>query len=500
MSTQACSTRQSERHDWRRRVRGHSVPDEPEVRPRYPRWLVRGAVERRRFDDPEVPSLMARGEPIVLTGGCPLISELVDRWDFEYLASVLGPQRCMPVHHASADSNVFTRHYGCGMGKGAVVAMSFAEFAQKADVHLTGDATSRAAYYLQCPLVWQEEGGHRKAPFGPLMEDDMSRRVGWSWLRSASEAAGEVPFDTCQLWAGHGGGVTPTHFDMRANFLCQLRGRKQLLLLPPSESFKLYPFPSGHPMDNFAMADLGAPDTARFPALALARGLETTLAPGEVLWLPRCWWHFVHQLEPRAQNLSLNFWTGPHHREEWTRLVQRETTTPDASAAPSSELGDPPTLPASVDPQAAVDAMLEDGRTALICLQAYRVIESAAKSVCGGDAAKAGEFLTALGCGADARWPDAAPSRKLARKLRSELAALLGGSAPRVRAALLLYAMTRDGRLHPGLAPPLGVDGMVVSSDGHGASTTPPEELERVLASFVSAGAATAVKAVAASD
>lgn len=372
------------------------------------------------------------------------------------------------------------------MGKGAVVAMSFAEFAQKADAHLSGGAagaTSRAAYYLQCPLVWQEDSGpnrvHRQAPFGPMMEDDMRRRVGWSWLQSASEAAGEVPFDTCQLWAGHGGGVTPTHFDMRANFLCQVRGRKQLLLLPPSESFKLYPFPSGHPMDNFAMADLGAPDTARFPALVSARGLETTLEPGEVLWLPRCWWHFVHQLEPRVQNLSINFWTGPHHREEWTRLVKQELPP----TAPSCELGDPPALPASVELlQEAVDNMLQDKRAALICLQAYRVIECAAKSVCGGDAAKGGEFLTALGCGADARWPPDSPSRRLARKLRSELAGLLDGST--LRAALLLYAMTRDGRLHPGLAPPLGVDGMVVSSDGHGAGTTPPDELERVLASF----------------
>ena len=45
-----------------------------------------------------------------------------------------------------------------------------------------------------------------------------------------------------------------------------------------------------------------------------------------------------------------------------------------------------------------------------------------------------------------------------------------------------LVAMTRDGRLHPGLAPEVG--GAIVSSEGKhdGFKVTPPQEMERILA------------------
>jgi hypothetical protein len=169
----------------------------------------------------------------------------------------------------------------------------------------------------------------------------------------------EFPFRTCQMWAGHGGSCTPCHYDSLCNFLsqashppppprqrrapaggscgrptgrrrgqrlpaaaepfrsdpialarAQVEGRKHVLLFPPSQTYNLYPHPVAHQMDNFTIADPEAPDTERFPALARARALETTLTPGEVLWLPRFWWHLVRQLDAGKPNLSLNFWVG----------------------------------------------------------------------------------------------------------------------------------------------------------------------------------------------
>ena len=51
-------------------------------------------------------------------------------------------------------------------------------------------------------------------------------------------------------------------------------------------------------------------DVDRLPSLARARGLETTLVPGEVLWLPSFYWHFVRQLDEGQPNLSVNTWCG----------------------------------------------------------------------------------------------------------------------------------------------------------------------------------------------
>ena len=51
------------------------------------------------------------------------------------------------------------------------------------------------------------------------------------------------------------------------------------------------------PFRSYAMVDVESVDLRRFPALARARGLETTLEPGEVLWLPSYYYHHVRQLD-----------------------------------------------------------------------------------------------------------------------------------------------------------------------------------------------------------
>jgi len=108
-------------------------------------------------------------------------------------------------------------------------------------------------YYLQAPLLWYDDDEEDGAVSGPCRQLSGSAQlaadlgeVGWRWLREACKAAGALPFKTTQLWAGHGGGVTPCHYDALHNFLAQLRGSKMLLLLPPSESYKLYPYPVPH--------------------------------------------------------------------------------------------------------------------------------------------------------------------------------------------------------------------------------------------------------------
>ena len=68
------------------------------------------------------------------------------------------------------------------------------------------------------------------------MDDDL-RRLGWSWLQQTCDGAHDChPLDACQLWAGHGGGSTPLHFDALNNFVCQLLGRKQVLLRSAASS------------------------------------------------------------------------------------------------------------------------------------------------------------------------------------------------------------------------------------------------------------------------
>ena len=85
-------------------ISGNGYPPASDAAPSkdrpYPSYLVGGTVERRQWDDPEVSSLMRRGVPLVLSGGCPLVAGLIDRWSFEYLADGAGPFSAHPVHTA----------------------------------------------------------------------------------------------------------------------------------------------------------------------------------------------------------------------------------------------------------------------------------------------------------------------------------------------------------------------------------------------------------------
>jgi hypothetical protein len=53
--------------------------------------------------------------------------------------------------------------------------------------------------------------------------------------------------------------------------------------------------------------DGGAVDLARFPGMQQANLIECTLEPGELLFLPIGWWHYVEGLEASVTMTYTNF-------------------------------------------------------------------------------------------------------------------------------------------------------------------------------------------------
>jgi len=47
---------------------------------------------------------------------------------------------------------------------------------------------------------------------------------------------------------------------------------------------------------------------AKHPKFEDAALVGCTLAPGEMLYIPKGWWHYLRALEPSA---SVSFWWGP---------------------------------------------------------------------------------------------------------------------------------------------------------------------------------------------
>lgn len=95
------------------------------------------------------------------------------------------------------------------------------------------------------------------------------------------------------------------HFDYADNFLIQIYGTKKVYLAAPNQTKFLYPLP-----ENFTKTQVNPmePNLTRYPKLKNAVIFEGTIHPGDALFIPKGWYHYIHSPE---QSISLNCWYGP---------------------------------------------------------------------------------------------------------------------------------------------------------------------------------------------
>lgn len=104
-------------------------------------------------------------------------------------------------------------------------------------------------------------------------------------------------------WLGPAGTVTGYHIDWIDNILAQISGRKRLWLVPPEQSRFMYPSVKYDFRSTLSALDPDGWDRDRYPLFERVTPVCVTLEPGQMLFIPRGWWHRVQSLDP---SISVN--------------------------------------------------------------------------------------------------------------------------------------------------------------------------------------------------
>jgi hypothetical protein len=222
------------------------------------------------------------GSPFVLRGG--LGGDSWKSWSLDHLRQVCGGST-VPVE------------VGCYLGGSKDREMNMADFIDQYILAPTDTGTDtgtdtetrQKGYVAQCELLPQLRKDILIPDFCAMVNDE-----------STAPDRDEV---YVMQWIGPVGTITPLHYDYYSNFIAQAQGFKVIRLYPPSESKKLYPFPQRE-RRNHSQVDVLSPLSSKqqqqgeFPLVCTVNGgVETVIGPGDMLYIPRWWWHVVVSID-----------------------------------------------------------------------------------------------------------------------------------------------------------------------------------------------------------
>nr|CAB3254555.1 HSPB1-associated protein 1 [Phallusia mammillata] len=109
------------------------------------------------------------------------------------------------------------------------------------------------------------------------------------------------------IWVGTKSSHTACHYDSYGfNLVYQVFGRKRWILFPPSDSENVYPTRLPYEESSvFSQVNMLNPDVNKHKRFSRAHPYIVTLEPGDLLFVPHHWWHFVENLE---LSISINAW------------------------------------------------------------------------------------------------------------------------------------------------------------------------------------------------
>ena len=224
---------------------------------------TRGIESVQEIDPQEFfKEFIARNRPLIMTGMMTRWSAM-KRWSFEFFRDL------------QSEESVLLEEGNVMQEKTSFRKESFSDYISK----LINDSESgeRKAYLSVFPLFDQF----------PHLRNDVDFSI-LDQFKLKSTAVG---------WIGPAGTVTGYHIDWGDNILAQICGRKCLHLVAPEETASMYVSKKFDHGTTISEVDLHAVDESRFPKFREATHHKIILHPGQMVFIPRGWWHHVESLD-----------------------------------------------------------------------------------------------------------------------------------------------------------------------------------------------------------
>ncbi|KAG5452308.1 aminotransferase [Clonorchis sinensis] len=177
-------------------------------------------------------------------------------------------------------------------------------------------------------------------PFNPYPKDSWWAYADYVYMSSTDgfdKLLVDLPYDqTFQtsngitsptFWLGSSGSNTLCHYDTYGvNIVVQVFGKKHWTLFPNSDT--PYMYQTRLPLEEstvFSEINFPIPDYRKHPLLAQTSPRSVVLEPGDALFVPRGWWHFVQSTTDCQATCAVNWWIDQPELDDRIRL--REALT-----------------------------------------------------------------------------------------------------------------------------------------------------------------------------
>lgn len=95
--------------------------------------------------------------------------------------------------------------------------------------------------------------------------------------------------------------IAEAHFDGSRNFCAALGGMRRWILAHPNQCENMHMLSRDHPSSRHSAVDWSKPDIVRFPNFPKVQANEVIMQPGDVLYLPTYWIHYIISLNVNFQ-------------------------------------------------------------------------------------------------------------------------------------------------------------------------------------------------------